>query len=141
MQTHRPIPAIGVVCWRDDAVLLIRRGREPRKGHWSIPGGKVDRFEPMEATALRELREETGIEAALGPLIGVYEIIEPPTEAYPDGFHLVLIDYLAEWRSGEPVAGDDADEAVFVPYAQALERLLEPDLKDVLIRAYKLRYT
>lgn len=136
---ERPIPAVGVVCWRDDEVLLIRRGREPRKGQWSIPGGKVERFEFLKDTALRELREETGVEARLGPLIAVYEIIEPGSKAHPGGFHLVLIDYLAEWTAGEPVAADDADEARFVEYDEALDLLIEDDLKDVVTRSRGLR--
>lgn len=136
---ERPVPAVGVVCWRDDEVLLIRRGREPRKGHWSIPGGKVERFESLTDAALRELREETGIEAQLGPLIEVYEIIEPGTEFNPDGFHLVLIDYAAEWVAGEPMAADDADEARFVSYEEALALLVEDDLKDVVTRSRGLR--
>ncbi|MFT3998114.1 MAG: NUDIX hydrolase [Asticcacaulis sp.] len=138
-KTERPIPAVGVVCWRDDEVLLIRRGREPRKGHWSIPGGKVERFESLAQTALRELREETGIEAQLGPLIEVYEIIEPGSEAHPEGFHLVLIDYVAQWLSGEPVAADDADEARFVNFDEAMRLLVEDDLKDVVTRSRGLR--
>lgn len=136
---ERPVPAVGVVCWRDDEVLLIRRGREPRKGQWSIPGGKVERFESLKDTALRELREETGVEARLGPLIEVYEIIEPGSEAHPEGFHLVLIDYVAEWMAGEPVAADDADEARFVAYEEALRLLIEDDLKDVVTRSRGLR--
>ncbi|MDC7674912.1 NUDIX hydrolase [Asticcacaulis machinosus] len=139
VKTHYPIPAIGVVCWRGDEVLLIRRGRAPRQGQWSIPGGKMDRFEPIAQTALRELREETGIEAELGALIEVYEIMEPPSAAYPDGFHYVLIDYLARWVSGEPVAGDDADQACFVTLEAALDLVVEDDLKDVLLKSSALR--
>lgn len=124
----RPVPCVGVVCRRGDEVLLIRRGRPPRQGEWSIPGGKVEWGEPLAVAALRELREETGVEAELGGLIEVYEIIEP-------GFHYVLIDYAARWISGEPVAADDADEACFVPYETALEAVARDDLRDVLIRS------
>lgn len=127
-QTLRPVPCVGVVCRRGDEVLLIRRGRPPRLGEWSIPGGKVEWGEPLAAAALRELREETGVEAELGGLIAVYEIIEA-------GFHYVLIDYAADWRGGEPVAADDADEARFLPFAAALETVERDDLRDVLIRS------
>lgn len=127
-QTLRPVPCVGVVCRRGDEVLLIRRGRAPRLGEWSIPGGKVEWGEPLAAAALRELREETGVEAELGGLIAVYEIIEA-------GFHYVLIDYAADWRGGEPVAADDADEARFLPFAAALETVERDDLRDVLIRS------
>ncbi len=107
---------------------MIRRGRPPRLGEWSIPGGKVEWGEPLVEAALRELREETGIEAELGGLIEVYEIIEP-------GFHYVLIDYVAQWRAGEPKAADDADEARFMPLEAALVAVTQDDLRDVLIRS------
>ena len=124
----RPMPCVGVVCWRGDEVLLIRRGRPPRLGEWSIPGGKVEWGETLGEAALRELREETGVEAELGGLIAVYEIIEP-------AFHYVLIDYAARWRSGEPAAADDADAARFMPFEAALAAVCQDDLRDVLIRS------
>ena len=125
---RRPVPCVGVVCWRGDEVLLIRRGHPPRLGEWSIPGGKVEWGETLAVAALRELREETGVEAELGALIEVYEIIEPD-------FHYVLIDYVAHWREGEPRAADDADDAQFLPFAEALQAVSQDDLRDVLIRS------
>jgi 8-oxo-dGTP diphosphatase len=124
----RPMPCVGVVCWRGEEVLLIRRGRPPRLGEWSIPGGKVEWGEPLADAALRELREETGIAAELAGLVEVYEIIEP-------GFHYVLIDYAAHWRGGEPLAADDADEARFLSFEAALDAVSQDDLRDVLIRS------
>lgn len=125
------MPAVGVVCWRDDDVLLIRRGRAPRKGEWSIPGGKVDRGESLHDAARRELFEETGIRAEIGGLIAVYEIIEPE-------FHYVLIDYAAKWLSGEAVADDDAAEARFMPLEEALALVKQEDIRDVLLRSRNL---
>lgn len=105
-----PVAAVGVICLRDDQVLLIRRGRPPRRGEWSLPGGRVEPGETLRAAALRELSEETGITAELGPLIDVVDGIFPDS-----GRHYVLIDFAARWQSGEPVAGDDADDARFWP--------------------------
>ncbi len=124
----RPVPCVGVVCWRDDEVLLIRRGRPPRLGEWSIPGGKVEWGETLAVAALRELREETGVEAELGALVEVYEIVEPD-------FHYVLIDYAARWLGGDPLAADDADEARFMPFEAALAAVSRDDLRDVIIRS------
>ncbi len=107
-----PIPAVGVVCLRGDEVLLIRRGKPPREGEWSLPGGRIEPGEPVREAALRELREETGVEARLIGLIDVVDGLFGPE------FHYVLIDYWAEWISGEPVAADDVAEAVFVPVAR-----------------------
>lgn len=97
---------VGVICFRGDDVLLIQRGTAPRKGEWSIPGGRIEAGESQAQAALRELYEETGVRAALGPKI---EVILANFE----GFHYRLHDYAAEWMSGEPRAGDDAANAVF----------------------------
>lgn len=114
--TMTPVPAVGVVCLRGDEVLLIRRGTPPRMGEWSLPGGRIEPGERAVDAALRELREETGVEARILGLIDVIDGIFPEA-----GRHYVLIDYVAEWISGEPVAGDDAAEAVFMPVAAAMQ--------------------
>ncbi len=126
-----PVPCVGVVCWRGDEVLLIRRGRPPRQGHWSIPGGRIEPGESLHAAALRELHEETGVTAEILGLIEVYEIIEP-------GFHYVLIDYAARWTGGAVRAADDADEAVFASLETALARMVNPDLRDVVLKSLRL---
>ena len=109
-----PVPCVGVVCLRGDEVLLIRRGTPPRQGEWSLPGGRIEPGERTVDAALRELREETGVEAEITGLLDVVDGIFPEA-----GRHYVLIDYAARWRSGEPVAGDDAVEARFVTLDQA----------------------
>lgn len=114
-----PVPAVGVVCLRGDEVLLIRRGTPPRMGEWSLPGGRIEWGERAIDAALRELREETGVEAQITGLIDVVDGLFPEA-----GRHYVLIDYAARWLSGEPVAGDDALEAQFVPIDQ-IDALIE----------------
>lgn len=112
----RPVAAAGIVVWRGGEVLLIRRGKPPYEGMWSIPGGRIQPGEPVRETALRELVEETGVTAEIAGLIDVVDSIG-------DHGHYVLIDFAARWISGEPAAGDDAAEAEFVPHAEALSRL------------------
>ena len=109
-----PAPCVGVVCLRGDEVLLIRRGRPPRQGEWSLPGGRIEPGERAVKAALRELREETGVEAEIVGLLDVVDGVFPEA-----GRHYVLIDYAARWLSGNPVAGDDAAEARFMPLAEA----------------------
>lgn len=116
-----PVPAVGVVCLKDDAVLLIRRGKPPRMGEWSLPGGRIEPGERAVEAALRELAEETGVQADILGLLDVVDGVFPEA-----GRHYVLIDYLAVWRSGEPVAGDDALEAAFHPVA-GVEKLVNWD--------------
>jgi 8-oxo-dGTP diphosphatase len=113
-----PVPAVGVVCLRGDSVLLIRRGTPPRQGEWSLPGGRIEPGERAVDAALRELGEETGIQAEITGLIDVVDGLFPEA-----GRHYVLIDYAARWVSGEPVAGDDALEARFVALDE-VERLI-----------------
>jgi 8-oxo-dGTP diphosphatase len=114
-----PVPAVGVVCLRGDSVLLIRRGTPPRQGEWSLPGGRIEPGERAVDAALRELGEETGVEAEITGLIDVVDGLFPEA-----GRHYVLIDYAARWVSGEPVAGDDALEARFVALDQ-VESLID----------------
>ncbi len=116
-----PAPCVGVICLRGDEVLLIRRGNPPRQGEWSLPGGRIEPGERAAEAALRELREETGVEAEIVGLVDVVDGVFPEAQR-----HYVLIDYAAEWRSGEPVAGDDATEARFVPVGD-VEGLVEWD--------------
>ena len=69
----RPIAGVGVVVLRDDQVLMIRRGREPRMGQWSIPGGKQELGETWQETAIREVREETGVEI---DVLGIVDVVD-----------------------------------------------------------------
>ncbi len=110
----RAIPAVGVVCLRGDEVLLIRRGNPPKQGEWSLPGGRIEPGEQARVAALRELAEETGVEAELVGLIDVVDAIFKNKAGTLVTRHYVLVDFAARWLSGEPVAGDDADAARFV---------------------------
>lgn len=108
-----PVPAVGVVCFRGDEVLLIRRGTPPKQGEWSLPGGRVEPGEPVRDAALRELKEETGVDAVLIDLIDVVDAIFETRTGDLITRHYVLIDFVARWQSGEPIAGDDAADARF----------------------------
>jgi len=121
----KPVVAIGVVCLRDNNVLLIRRAKPPRLGAWSLPGGHLEWGEKAGEAALRELAEETGVEARLLGLVDVVDVIYP-------AFHYVVIDYAARWQAGEPVAGDDALEAVFAPIAGLAPFALSADTVPVI---------
>ena len=68
--------AVGVVVWKDGEVLLIRRAKPPRSGQWSIPGGAQELGETVRETAVREVREETGLDIAVTDLIEVVDFIE-----------------------------------------------------------------
>jgi len=119
---------VGLVVWRGEDVLLIRRGKPPFEGQWSIPGGRVEPGEPLHAAALRELDEETGTKAEIAGLIDVFESFGPHG-------HFVMVDYAARWLSGDPRAGDDALEARFMSRNDALHALSWDKTRQALDRS------
>ncbi len=111
-----PIVAAGIVCLRDDDVLLVRRGTPPLEDQWSLPGGRIEWGERAADAALRELKEETDCEAKLIGLIDVVDGLmrrRSAAESETPWAHYVLVDYAAIWTAGEPRGGDDAREARF----------------------------
>lgn len=112
----RPICGVGVVCFKDDHVLLIKRAKPPITWEWSIPGGGQELGETTRDAGLRELMEETGIRARLIGLIDVIDTMRTDPEGRVQ-FHYTLVDFAAEWIAGEPVADTDAADARWVPIA------------------------
>jgi len=109
---ERPIVGVGAVVLDDDRVLLVRRGNEPLKGQWSLPGGAVEVGETLDAAVAREVLEETGLEVEVGPMIDVLDRIRVD----PDGrvrYHFVLIDYLCRPTGGTLCCATDAADATW----------------------------
>lgn len=104
----RPIVGVGVVVWRDDSFLLVRRGKEPNKGQWSIPGGAQKLGETVYAAAAREVLEETGLTVEVRGLVDVVDGIMTGDEGEVI-YHYTLVDVVALSPEGEPVAADDAE--------------------------------
>ena len=128
---------VGAVVFKGRDVLLIRRAKPPFMGRWSIPGGGLRHGERLEAAALREVMEETGVSIEIGGLLGVFEAV-PGADPEIDR-HVVMVDYWAEWRAGEPVAGDDAAAAEFVSLEEALRRVSWDETRVAIAKAAKLR--
>ena len=132
-----PVPTVGVVCLRGDEVLLIRRGTPPRLNQWSLPGGRLEWGETLAVAALRELKEETGVEAQL---LGLLDVVDGVFPARPGGEitrHYVMIDYAARWTGGEPVAGDDAVEAKFVSLEEAMALVEWDETRRVIAETFE----
>jgi 8-oxo-dGTP diphosphatase len=109
----RPYLGVSVAVWRDEEVLLVKRGRAPFAGYWSFPGGGVELGELLEEAARREVREETGLDIVVGRQIDRAEIIVRDRAGRIER-HYVLIVFAAQAAVGEVRAGDDAAEARFV---------------------------
>ena len=108
-----PQVGVGIVVWRGDEFLLVKRGREPRAGQWSIPGGRQQIGETIREAALREVTEETGLTVTLSTLLDVVDSITPGSAGRIQ-YHYTLIDFSAEWQAGEARAGDDALDVCWI---------------------------
>jgi len=119
----RPIVGVGAVILDGDRVLLVRRGRAPMKGEWSIPGGAVEAGETLEAAIAREVREETGLDVEVGGVVTVLDRIRLDGAARAH-YHYVLIDFVCRPRGGTAACGSDADELAWVPIADLARYLV-----------------
>lgn len=116
-----PRVAVGAVVFKDDRVLLVRRGRAPARGLWAIPGGSMELGETLQAAAEREIFEETGIKIRAGEPVFTFDVIEKDNDGRIR-FHYVIVDMIADYIGGALSPGDDAVEAHWVS-AHALNRL------------------
>lgn len=110
----------------NDQLLLIRRGRGPAQGQWSVPGGRVERGETLAEAVVRELAEETGVVGVCGELLGWVERID-------DEIHFVILDFrVIPLEDADPVAGDDAAEVAWVPLGEVSDLDLVEGLAEFL---------
>ena len=105
----RPFVGIGVAVFRGDEVLLVKRAKPPVSDNWSIPGGAQEIGETVRDAALRELHEETGLEARIAGLIDVVDGITRD-DAGGVRYHYTLVDFAAVWVAGEACAASDVAE-------------------------------
>jgi 8-oxo-dGTP diphosphatase len=138
---QQPLVGVGAVIVEDGRVLLIKRGKAPLLGEWSIPGGMLELGETLRQGAEREALEETGLVVRATDLLGVFDRIVPDSvvqdPAEPNGmkrmlYHYVLIDFLCQRISGDVLAGGDADDARWFTPADLSELSLPEETLKVL---------
>jgi len=116
---ERPVVGVGGVVIENGRALLIRRGSEPLRGHWSIPGGTLELGESLQEGVARELLEETNLQVRVLDMIEAFDRIYTDQEdgggGSPDRprFHYVIIDYLCERVAGEARAGSDVTHLIY----------------------------
>jgi 8-oxo-dGTP diphosphatase len=125
--TVRPEVAVGGVAVHDGALLVVRRGRGPAAGEWSVPGGRVEPGETLRAAVAREVLEETGLEVVVDRFLGWVERIS-------DEFHFVILDFAVTVLDPQrdPVPADDAVDVAWVPLQELSEWRLVDGLYEFL---------
>jgi 8-oxo-dGTP diphosphatase len=111
--------------------LIVKRGHEPRKGEWSLPGGRVELGESLLEAVRREIKEETGLEVDVGPLLEAFDRVHRVGDRVR--YHFVILDYLCTCTGGTLCPGDDADDARWVA-ASELEAYGVNDFAAAVIR-------
>jgi 8-oxo-dGTP diphosphatase len=133
----RPIVGVGGVVFVGGRVLLIKRRFEPLAGRWSLPGGALEVGETLAEGLAREMKEETGLDVVVGPVVDVFDRITRDDEGRAR-FHYVLVDFLCSVRAGAPVAGSDVAEVALVETGDLSRYALTPKTIDVIERARTL---
>ena len=123
-----PIAAALAVVVRGGRLLLVRRSHRPDAGLWGFPGGKIEAGETVIAAALRELAEETGVEAAPVEVLTAVDVIRRDGSTL---HHYVLVAVLCRWRNGEGIAASDAHDAAWFDLAAIAGLAKSPDVERV----------
>ena len=113
----QPLVGVGAIIIRGGKILLEKRGNEPGRGKWSIPGGLVELGENLEQTAIREVKEETGLEVEKPEHIDVVDNISSD-ESGKVRYHFVIVDYLVKLKGGKLKAASDAAELRWVAFEE-----------------------
>ena len=141
---ERPVVGVGGVVIDEGRVLLVRRGTEPLRGEWSIPGGTLELGESLEEGVARELLEECGLEVRVLELIEVFDRIFFDNGADATGgkekprFHYVIADFLCERTGGVPVAGSDVTDVAFAREEELAEYRLTETATRIVRKAFAM---
>jgi ADP-ribose pyrophosphatase YjhB (NUDIX family) len=133
----RPILGVGAVVACRGGVVLVRRRYDPLAGHWSLPGGGVEVGETLADAVIREVREETGLEVVVGPVIDVLDRIHRD-QAGRVAYHYVVVDYACRAMTSAVRAGSDASDIAIVTDADIVSYALPAETRRVIDRGLSL---
>ena len=128
----QPVVGVGAIILREGKILLEKRGNEPARGQWTIPGGVVELGESLQSAVARETKEETGLEVEAVSLIDVVDQVHFNKKGKIK-YHYVIIDYTIQAK-GEPKAESDAQELKWVPIAEVETYDLTPSFRRFFVK-------
>ncbi len=128
----KPNTGASILVLENDKILLIKRGKEPYKGHWSLPGGSQEIGETLEEAALRELKEETNLTANKLSFAKIHDRITLDDNGKVK-FHYVLATFITSDFTGTPVALDDADDIGWYTIPEMADLLTTPETPDFIL--------
>ncbi|HET9467986.1 MAG TPA: NUDIX domain-containing protein, partial [Vicinamibacterales bacterium] len=136
----QPIVGVGAVIMHEGKVVIVKRRFEPLAGQWSLPGGRLELGETLEAGLAREMLEETGLEIEVGPVVDVFDriLLDPERKVR---YHYVLIDYLCRPVGGELIHGSDVAAAELVDPDDLARFRLTPKATSVIEKAVAVART
>jgi 8-oxo-dGTP diphosphatase len=125
----QPVVGIGVVIVKDGKIVLIKRGNEPGKGKWSIPGGIVELGEHIQQTVIREAKEETCLDVTDPRIVDVVDTVEVDADGKIK-YHYVIVDFVVKVIGGEIAAASDAEELRWVPFSEVAGYVLTSSFRE-----------
>jgi 8-oxo-dGTP diphosphatase len=131
---QQPILCVGAVVIRGDSVLLIRRGKAPQKGEWTLPGGMVELGESVHAAVRREVLEETGLRVEPASLAAIFERIIRRNGRVQ--YHYIILDYVCHLKGGELRSASDVTDARWVSQAELGQYRLRGQARQVIQKAF-----
>jgi 8-oxo-dGTP diphosphatase len=133
-----PIVGVGAVVIDGTKVLLVRRGNEPLKGEWSLPGGALELGETLQQGIVREVFEETGLTVSPVGVVEILDRITPDEESGRVRYHYVLVDFVCRVIGGTPLVGSDADELRWVERNELARHTVAPITVRVIEKAFQV---